>query len=296
MKIFFVVGPTGSGKSQYALQRAQSCEGVIVNCDSIQQYAHLKIGAALPSEEDFDRVQHYLYSYVQPPNENTVGDYHRDFFSLLDKLNSEGVENVFVVGGTGFYFQAIEKGLFPVGKSNSHTIEQLELVAEKPEGLWELYLELKKIDPESAEKIHPNDAYRVVRAIEIWRRTLMKPSVVANLHRSQQSPFPYPLEKIGIHWERSELHTRIEMRIHEMLKSGLIQEVENLLHMGLATWAPLQSVGYKEVQLYLNGNLGSKTILEQKILFSTRQLAKRQLTWFRRDLSIQWLSGSQISN
>lgn len=290
MQVTFVVGPTASGKSELALKLAQERQGVIVNCDSVQVYAHVQIGAAKPSSEELQRVPHYLYGHVLPPKEYTAGDYQRDFFELLTELSKQKVPEVFVVGGTGFYFQAIEKGMYTIEKSSEGLMETLREQAAKPEGLLALYEELKTFDPASAEKIHPNDEYRITRAVEIIRSSGRKPSELREEKARAANPFPYPLQKIGVAWERPELHQRIHQRVKKMLSAGLIEEVIELNKMGLQNWAPLRSVGYKEVQEYLRGELKDLASLEEQILISTRQLAKRQITWFKRDPAIRWVN------
>jgi tRNA dimethylallyltransferase len=294
MNVTFVVGPTASGKSALALRLARETQGVIVNCDSVQVYKYVEIGAAKPTAEELQMVPHFLYGYVAPPRECTAGDYARDFFAQMQILEQQGFPEVFVVGGTGFYFQAIEKGMYEVEKTPSALSEELRSIAATPEGLLGLYQELKAQDPASAARIHPNDQYRVVRAVEILRSTGQKPSDLRREKAQASSAFPYPLKKMGVWWERPQLHERIHRRVRRMLQSGLIEEVEQLHKMGLQSWAPLQSVGYKETLAYLRGEIKSREGLEEQILISTRQLAKRQVTWFKRDLAIQWITDSTI--
>lgn len=288
MQVTFVVGPTASGKSALALELALKNQGVILNCDSVQVYAHVQIGAAKPSLEEMQQVPHYLYGYVYPPTECTAGMYQRAFFEQVQSLENKGVENIYVVGGTGFYFQAIEKGMYEVQQSSSIVSAELEQQASTTEGYQALLDELKQGDPESANLFHSNDRYRILRSIEILRTSGRKPSELRQSKKQMQQPFPYPLEKIGIHIERPLLHERIHQRVKLMLKQGLIDEVIELNKLNLQEWAPLNSVGYREVQMYLKGEIPSLTVLEEHILISTRQLAKRQITWFKRDKDIQW--------
>lgn len=288
MKVTFVVGPTASGKSELALQLAERHDGVIVNCDSVQAYSHVQIGAAKPTEDELARRPHYLYGHIHPPNEYTAGDYARDVHALLPQLEKSGIPHVYIVGGTGFYFQAIEKGMYEAAKVPDDLASELREQAGTREGLHALYEELKLNDPESIEVIHANDQYRIVRAIEILRSTGKKPSVLKREMAAARKEFPYPLEKIGVNWERSELHLRIHQRVKKMLAMGLVEEVRNLKKLGFEHWAPMASVGYKETLAYLKGELSGLDNLEESILISTRQLAKRQITWFKRDSSIVW--------
>lgn len=294
MNVTFVVGPTASGKSALALELALKNHGVILNCDSVQVYSHVQIGAAKPSLEELQLVPHYLYDYVHPPTECTAGMYSRAFFDQMQSLEKEGVPHVYVVGGTGFYFQAIEKGMYEVQESSTAINAELERQASTPEGYQILLDELKAGDPESASLFHAHDRYRILRSIEILRTSGRKPSELRLSKKQMQRAFPYPLEKIGVKMERSLLHQRIHDRVKLMLKQGFIDEVIELNKLHLQEWAPLKSVGYREVEMYLRGEIHSLAELEEQILISTRQLAKRQITWFKRDKDIQWFESSPV--
>lgn len=294
MEVTFVVGPTASGKSSFALALALQNNGVILNCDSVQVYSHIQIGAAKPTPEELRQVPHYLYGHVTPPTEYTAGLYHRDFFHQLQVLEKQNIKHVYVVGGTGFYFQAIEKGMYDVPEISPLISQQIELEATTEDGYRALVREFQEADPELASLFHINDRYRILRALEILRATGRKPSdLKKEKEHHQKISFPYPLNKIGLDWERSQLHERIHQRVKQMLQQGLIEEVDNLNKMNLQEWVPLKSVGYKEVQEYLKGNIHSVAELEERILISTRQLAKRQITWFKRDKEILWKTMSK---
>lgn len=292
MKITFVVGPTASGKSELALTLAQKNKGVIVNCDSVQMYSEVHIGAAKPSLEELKLIPHYLYGHVVPPQKYTAGEFRRDFFSLLEDLKNQNQEIVYVVGGTGFYFQALEFGMYSVDECSLEIKTELLKIASTPEGVLSLYEELKHHDPEFAQKIHPHDQYRLIRSVEILRSSGKRPSELKSEMKLLAKSFPYQLNKIGVHMARELLHEHIHRRVQKMLKMGLIEEVQGLIQKGLSDWEPLRSVGYKEVQLYLKGEIKSLHELEDKITISTRQLAKKQITWFKRDKAIEWIDGS----
>lgn len=284
-KVIFVVGPTASGKSQLALDWAMKMNGVIVNCDSVQVYRHLKIGSAQPSDEEKKQVQHLLYDYVSPPDEMTAGNYARDFFKTIDQIKHDGP--IFVVGGTGFYFLAIEKGMYPIPKIPEEVRKQIELELQTEEGKLKLYKELETKDPESAQKIHYSDNYRIGRAMEVIRSMGKSMTQIKSEFEASQKKFPYPLLKVGIWKENEELKNNINLRVEKMLQAGLIDEVKGLLDLGLETWAPMASVGYKETILFLKNELGLEK-LKESITQNTYQLAKRQKTWFQRDRDIQW--------
>ncbi|MGE5086728.1 MAG: tRNA (adenosine(37)-N6)-dimethylallyltransferase MiaA [Bacillota bacterium] len=291
--VIFVVGATATGKSEWALKLAQEFRGVIVNCDSVQVYDKVDIGAAKPTAEEQALVPHYLLSYVQPPGESTAGTYSRDFFECLRKI-PDGVP-VFVVGGTGFYFMAIEKGMYPVTQISEETKKQVEAELAEHGGPERLYQELQNVDPEYAGKIHVADHYRIGRGVELIRTQGKGVTQIQKEFEESRGPFPYPLLKIGPQWEREILRERIAIRCQKMLKMGLVDEVERLLDEGLETWAPLKSVGYKETIEFVKGKITEDQLLEQ-ITTNTRQLAKRQKTWFQRDKDIHWFDGARGFN
>lgn len=286
--VIFVVGSTASGKSDWALRLAQKYNGVIVNCDSVQIYKKLDIGSAKPSVEERSLLPHYLFDYVSPPQEMTAGVYSTDFFKCLDDI-PEGTPT-FVVGGTGFYFMAIEKGMYPVVPVPSEIQKQVATEMLEPGGPERLHSELKAKDPVYGAKIFPADHYRIGRAIELIRSQGKSVTEIQGEFSQKQSKFPYPLLKVGPQWEREILRQRIALRTQKMLDAGLLDEVKGLLDEGLKTWAPMSSVGYRESVSYLEGQLDKKDLFEE-IAKNTRQLAKRQRTWFQRDTDIHWHSG-----
>jgi tRNA dimethylallyltransferase len=287
VKVVFVVGPTASGKSKLAMSWAKATGGAIFNCDSIQAYQGLNIGSAKPTSEELKQVPHFLFDQVPLGNISTAGQYQRDFFSQLKHLESQ-FPVVFVVGGTGFYFQAIEKGMYTVGAANEETIRQVEAELSQIDGPAKLFQELKDLDPETAEKISSNDHYRLARAIEMMRTHKRPVSAIKREFSEKASEFPYPLLKLGVRLSKEELLPRVAARTDAMLAQGLLKEVQNLLKQGLGLWAPLQSVGYRECLQFLSGEIISESDLREKIIQSTMKLAKKQRTWFRRDLAIHW--------
>lgn len=301
MKVVFVVGTTASGKSDAALEWAQKYSGVIVNCDSVQVYKGLDIGSAKPSLAERSICPHYLYDYVSAPAVMTAGVYRDDFFKALKEIESaHGKETpIFVVGGTGFYFLALEKGMYDTPEVPTSIRDQVADEMSVEGGASRLYTEIVNYDSQAAEKIKPQDSYRIARAVELLR-TLRASSNLAHLNitslkdefESQRLPFPYPLLKVGPQWDREVLRSRISVRVDKMLQSGLIDEVKSLVAQGLADWSPLESVGYKETLEFLDSNQ-TKEWLREQIVIHTHQLAKRQRTWFQRDKDIHWYSGAE---
>lgn len=286
----FVVGSTCSGKSFWSLEIAEELKGCIVNCDSVQVYHGLRIGAAQPTAEDFKRVPHFLYDFVKPPEEMTAGQFRRKFFEQMDSAETKKFQNRLVVGGTGFYFQALEKGMFEIQPVDEKIKQEVLAFIESPGGQEKAYEELKNNDPEAAAKIHPSDAYRIGRALEILRSSGRKVSELQEEQRQKAPLYPEPLRKIGFYFEKDELTARVKQRTAEMLDKGLIEETESLVKMGFRDWLPLRSVGYKEALEHLEGHLGYEEMHEQ-IVIHTLQLAKRQKTWFKRDPNIHWFHG-----
>ena len=279
------MGTTASGKSQLALELALRYGGSIINCDSLQVYQGLDIGTAKPALEDRQKVPHYLLSYAQYPQVMTAGEYTRDFFRLLSEHPDEKL--FFVVGGTGFYFQALEKGMYPVRAPVLEIKAVVEAELKSPGGPKRLYQELQSIDPEYSLKIHQADHYRLGRAIEMIRAEGRTITAIQKEFLAQASQFPYPLLKIAPRQSREILAQRVTQRTREMLSSGLIDETLGVLEKGWGDWAPMAAVGYREVIEYLK-EIKSLEWLASAIDQSTLQLAKKQRTWFQRDQEIRW--------
>ncbi len=285
-KAIFVLGTTASGKSDWALQMATEVSGAILNCDSIQIYDHLKIGAAQPTPADKAKVPHHLFAYVKPPAEVTAGEYRRAHLEVLKSLKTAA----FVVGGTGFYFQALEKGMFAAPAADQEMQEMIESELQEPQGEDLLWNELQKMDPVSAAKIHKNDHYRLVRAVEVIRREGRPLSEIKKEFESKSEPYPWQYKKFGVRWPKEKLELRVRQRTEKMLELGLVDEVKGLLEQGLQSWAPLQAVGYREVLTMIEENK-NQAWLKEEMIKNTMKLAKKQRTWFQRDSQIHWLEG-----
>lgn len=284
-KVVFVVGPTASGKSQLAMQLAKKYNGSIINIDSVQFYEGLMIGSAAPTEAEKKQVPHYLFSYVKAPNEMTAGQYIRDFYELIEsgKVSSP----LFVVGGTGFYIQALEKGMYDLPEV-SEEIKKEVLADFETFGSEKMYSELKNFDPDS--ELHPNDHYRVGRALEVKRAFNLKMSEFKNAGADNKNKLPYPSMKIGLTFEtedKEKFLNRVHQRTVKMLDQGIIEETKSFLTQGFESWAPLASVGYLETKAYLQGQI-TREELPAAITQATMKLVKKQKTWFKRDEAILW--------
>lgn len=288
--VIFVVGSTATGKSSWALQMAKRQGGVIFNCDSIQVYQGLDVGSAKPEKKDYEQVPHYLFDLVSAPNTLTTGDYRRAFDEALTKIPRE--QPVFVVGGTGFYFQAVEKGLYPIAKASPELRQEIEAELRQPGGDEALYAELQAKDHEASLKISRNDHYRLVRALEIIRTEKKTLTEIKKQFSEEKINPDFRLLKIGISCNREVLWKRIEERARAMVQSGLRNEVKNLLDLGLGDWAPLSSIGYVQAVQAIRENNSDPWLIEA-ITVGTRQLAKKQKTWFKRDAQIFWIQDEQ---
>lgn len=289
-KFIFVVGATATGKSSWALKEAQTHQACIINCDSIQVYTHVQIGANKPTTEELKLVPHHLISYVQPPRECTAGEYTRDFWHLVEKEKTRNIK--LVVGGTGFYFQALEKGMFEVSPVKEDILLAVREQLKTEPGARLLYEEMIRRDPNLENKIFPNDHYRIERSVSLMRSENRTITEIQNEKKEKTQAFPYPLLKIGLWQERDELRKVVTERTKKMIKEGLIEEVESLLRVGYRDWSPLRSVGYQEVIEYLENNQSQDWLVEG-ICKNTMNLAKRQVTWFKRDKDIFWIKDAK---
>lgn len=295
MKVIFVFGATATGKSKVALQIAQQFKAEIINCDSVQLFKDFIIGAAQPSEEDFLQCPHHLYGVVDPRKTVTAGTYQKlAMSSLADIANRTSL--AVVVGGTGFYFQALEKGLLPIAKADAKIQDELMAKLKHPEGAQELHQRLQEVDPKSAARISVNDHYRLVRALEIFQTNKKSLSQINEEFLAQPKSFPYPLLKLGLRLEKEKLKVRIAARVKNMIEQGLFAEVKNLYEIYGPEAQGLQSIGYREVVEVLKNAQDpwpqSEKIAEA-ITQNTLALAKKQRTWFQRDHEAEWFQPEQ---
>lgn len=289
-KLLCLLGPTAVGKTEIAIQLAQRLDAEIVSVDSRQIYRQMEIGTAKPTAEEQKATRHHLIDCVDITQPFSVADYQ----SLAD-LAIADIQNrdkqVLLVGGAGLYFRAIVDGLFEGPAADPSFRKQLEQEALQ-HGVNVLHDQLRACDPESAERIHPHNVVRVIRALEVYELT----GTPMSEHQQQWHPGNqrYPFIAFGLTMPRAQLYYRIEQRVDVMLANGLIAEVESLLAAGYSrdTFA-LQSFGYKELIAYLDGKctyMEAVTQLKQ----NTRRFAKRQLTWFRKDKRIEWIDRESI--
>ena len=281
-RLIFIVGPTCSGKSEWALQMADAVSGGVLNADSIQFYQGLDIGSAKPEFHKNPQIPHFLFREAKAPELLTAGDFRRKALKVLKRELPK--RRIFITGGSGFYIQALEKGMLPLKPVPKNVLNKLEGL-KKTKGLEWLYKELCQKDPPLSETISPNDSYRIIRALSVIKNEGRPLSQIKRGYSAKKLPWPY--RKIGLKISKEELEKRIMKRTQIMLKTGLIEEVESFLKKGFANWRPLQSVGYRECLLYLKGEIRKKD-LTHEIVKHTLYMAKRQKTWFQKDKSILW--------
>jgi tRNA dimethylallyltransferase len=281
-----IAGPTGAGKSELALRVAEAFGGEVVNCDSLQIYRHFDIGTAKLAPAEMRGVPHHLIDILDPDQVFTAGEYARLARAALAAISSRGRLPV-VAGGTGFYLRALFEGLFRGPARNAALRARLGArECKKPGSLHRL---LGRFDAPAAARIHPNDVPKVMRALEV--RLLARRPVTEMLREGRDALQGFRTLKIGLAPDRDELYRRLDERCRRMFESGLVEEVQRILDRGFPLEAkPFESHGYRQVVQLLRGELNAKEALfyAQR---NTRNYAKRQMTWFRKEPDMQWLKG-----
>ena len=299
-KLVFIVGPTATGKSKLAidltLALTKQAKFEIINCDSVQVYEGVDIGTAKPSRDEQNKVPHHMLSFVKAPQTYTAGLFENDTLELIRRKAMQGCREFFVVGGSGFYVQALTNGMYDFGAVPEDVRAKLQTDLES-NGLEKLFAEISERDPAYTKGISSQDRYRILRGLELIRGFGIAPSEARKQFKARENLRKAEFEciKIGLTVDRAELRKRVQIRTHKMLNEGLIAEVEALKSKGLSDWAPMRSVGYKEAQSFLDGKL-NRADLASLIETSTMQLAKRQSTWFRRDPEIKWFDAADLSD
>jgi tRNA dimethylallyltransferase len=278
--VFFLIGPTASGKTNLAVELVNTFPFEIISVDSAQIYQDMDIGVAKPSQDILDKAPHHLINIMKPNEAYSVAQFTQDALKLIDEiLMRERIP--LLVGGTMMYFNGLEKGINQMPMTDEQIRKDIEIEAHQV-GWPKLYEKLKSVDKETAEKLNPNDAQRISRALEVFYSS-GKP--LSSYHQSKnKNVFPFSVCKLGLMpGNRKILHQRIEFRVHKMIEAGLFEEVRSLLkkYPTLQSHMPsMRSVGYRQTLEYFNDDIKEKECID-KIIFATRQLAKRQMTWMR---------------
>lgn len=286
-----ILGATATGKTDISIRLAKKLNTEIINADSMYIYKNLNIGTAKPTEEEMAGVTHHLISIVDECDTFNVSEYRQLAKEKISEFRKKGLLPI-IVGGTGFYIDSLIKD-YSYGEtgSNMQLREQLQGELNKY-GKEYIFDKLKSLDPISAEKLHPNDTVRVIRAIEIALSSSTNKSEIINLEKPLLSN---PLI-IGLNMDRELLYSRINQRVDIMLKDGLLDEVKSLYNRGFTPENNqcMKGIGYKEITEYLDVNYDLDTAIE-KIKQHTRNYAKRQITWFKRNQDIIWFDPSTTS-
>lgn len=284
-----IVGPTAVGKTSFALSLAGelATRGLgteVINADALQVYRGLDIGTAKPSAEERARVRHHLIDILEPDQLFSAGEFARRARTALVEIHDRG-RVALVVGGSGFYHQALFEGLSPLPRADAEVRAALKARAEE-EGVEGLHAELSQVDPETAARLAPADRQRVVRALEVWHSTGLPLS--AWIARQPAPAKPLSALHVGLTVPRPFLYDSIAVRVTGMLERGWIGEVEALLKRGVdPTAAAFQAIGYRQLVRHLQGEL-ELSEAHADIVRATRRFAKRQWTWFRRQSQVVW--------
>ena len=282
-QLICVLGPTASGKTSLSIKIAQALDTEIISCDSRQFYKELKIGAAPPSKEELSAVPHHFIQEISVQDSFNAGDFEAAALERLEQIFSNHNHSAVLVGGSGLYADALLVGFDEMPEIEKGIRNQLNQEFEQF-GLDPLLKELEQNDLSYYEKVDRNNPVRIIRALEVIRATGKPFSSYRNQKKATRN---FEVQKIAIDWPREELYDRINQRVDLMVTEGLVEEVKALVEF--QDLQSLNTVGYKEIFEYLNGNCSLEKAIEE-IKKNTRRFAKRQLTWLRKDSEIFWVN------
>ncbi|MCM3732082.1 tRNA (adenosine(37)-N6)-dimethylallyltransferase MiaA [Fictibacillus nanhaiensis] len=286
-KLVVIVGPTAVGKTKTSIELAKAIDGEIISGDSMQIYRGLDIGTAKITEDEKEGIPHYLIDIKEPYEPFSVAEFQEKAQKIISDINNRGKIPI-IVGGTGLYIRSVTHDYeFSEVHKNSEIREKLQIRADK-EGPEALHEELRSIDPVRAEEIHPNNVQRVIRALEIYFETGKIPSEEqSNLQGKEESP--YKLALVGLTMNRETLYERINKRVDLMIETGILEEAKWLLSQDISNSLAAKAIGYKELFPYLKGEIS----LEEAVSLlkrNSRRYAKRQFTWFKNQMDVEWFS------
>jgi tRNA dimethylallyltransferase len=290
-KLLVIIGPTAVGKTKLSIEMAERYNGEIISGDSMQIYRGMDIGTAKIKEDEMEGIPHHLIDIKEPDENFSVAEFQLLVRAKIGEIAKSGKLPI-IVGGTGLYIQSViyDYQFSDVPGDEAFRLKLEERVQEI--GNEALYKELLKVDPGSASQIHPNNVRRVIRALEIFHLT---GKTMQEFQSTQQPDLLYHTALIGLSMDREKLYERINYRVDLMVAEGLLEEVKGLYQQGLRDCQSIQAIGYKEIYEYLDG----KVILEDAIMNlkqNSRRYAKRQLTWFRNKMEVEWFDMTNVED
>ena len=291
--IICIAGPTASGKTALAVELAQEFNGEVISCDSMQIYRRMDIGTAKPTTEEMKRIPHHMINVADPDEDFSVSRYCEMATPILDDILARG-KTAIIAGGTGLYMDSLIRGNSFAPYPSTGARERLEQEADE-KGMDVMLAKLRAIDPEAADKLHLADRKRIIRALEVFEET--GETITAHNKRTQTIPLRYRALWLGLDFEpRQALYDRIDLRVGLMLEQGLVKEIQDLLSSGIpAKCTAMQAIGYKEFVSALEGNATIEEAADE-VRKASRHYAKRQLTWFRRNSEMNWLTRHEGEN
>ena len=291
-ELLIIAGPTASGKTAVAVELALRLDAEVVSADSMQVYRDMDILTAMPTPEEMRGVPHHMLGVFPPDQKCSAAAYPELALGRIQDILARGKRPI-VCGGTGLYINALTRPLSFAAQGDDAIRAELTRIAEAEGGRERLHDQLKAVDPAAAARLHPNDVRRVVRALEIYRITGRTQSEQAALD-AQRGDGPFSERVYALDWPREALYARIDRRVDEMLQSGLVDEVRRLMKNEAVFSTAAQAIGYKEIAAALRGECALAEAVET-LKRATRNYAKRQLTWFRRDARVRWVAAQGLS-
>jgi tRNA dimethylallyltransferase len=290
-KLVVIIGPTAVGKTKMSIELAKRLNGEIISGDSMQVYKGMDIGTAKIKPEEMEGIPHHLLDIKEPTEPFSVAEFQQMVRPLISEITNRS-KMPMIVGGTGLYIQSVIYDYqFSDAPSDANYRSSLEKFAQE-QGVVALHEKLKEIDPQSAERIHPNNVRRVIRAMEIFYCT---GKTMTEWQKKQTPELLYDVALIGLTMEREKLYCRINERVDQMMAEGLLDEVKTLYERGVRDCQSIQAIGYKEIYEYLDGYISLEEAIEQ-LKQNSRRYAKRQLTWFRNKMPVQWFDMTDLEN
>ena len=284
--IVAIVGPTAIGKSRIGIEVAKALHTEILTADSCQVYRGMDIGTDKPTLQERQGVPHRLLDLVRPDQSFNVGDYRRHALQEVSRLHSQGLLPL-MVGGTGLYIRGLLRGLCPAPSAN-WPMRQAFTQEAREQGWSFLHEKLHQVDPDLAKRLHPNDQPKVLRGLEVYHMLGIPLSQVQQQHQFQETQYPFLL--IGLTMERKTLYHRIDARVEWEIEKGLVQETQGLMQQGYARHlGSMKGLGYRQFSGYLEGEYSYDEAV-RLLKRDTRHFAKRQLTWFRKEPGIHWIT------